>query len=135
MAEAMELPMVALQSIKAGAMARLKGLSCHRLDGRGEWMLAIWKRFQGLNRCRVLPCTWFMLPCLKVEILVEFLSTLKCCFNLRLLYDFIPFIDMMIFPSHPASPSLSMIASLHHCGQISGPSKMTTKNTHPCPNP
>ena len=41
MAEAMELPMVALQSIKAGAMARLKGLSCHRLDGRGEWMLAI----------------------------------------------------------------------------------------------
>lgn len=61
LAEAMELPMVALQSIKAGAMAHLKGLSCHRQDGRGEWMLAIWKRFQGLKRCRVLPCTWFRL--------------------------------------------------------------------------
>lgn len=68
MAEAMELPMVALQSIKAGAMARLKGLSCHRLDGRGEWMLAIWNVQEGLKRCRVLPSTWFMLESLKVEI-------------------------------------------------------------------
>lgn len=60
-------------------------------------------------------------------------STPLCCFNLRLLsHAFIPFIDMMILPSHPASPSLWMIASLHHCGQISGPSKIyNPKKTHP----
>lgn len=140
MAEAMELPMVALQSIKAGAMAHLKGLSCHRQDGRGEWMLAIWNVFKawtGVEFCHPLgSClkawklrSWWNLLGLLIE------STLLCCFNLRLLsYDFIPFIDMMILPSHPASPSLSMIAWLHHCGQISGPSKKYNPNQKHTPN-
>ena len=44
MAEATELAMVALHSIKAGAMTHLKGLSCHRLGE--EWMLAMGKVFR-----------------------------------------------------------------------------------------
>ena len=58
MAEATELAMVALHSIKAGAMTHLKGLSCHRLGE--EWMLAM-ERFSGLRSRIAMHCTWFML--------------------------------------------------------------------------